>query len=233
MASAVFPEWTGEDPAALGAWNTVTLGGVTLPGVCIIDGLECAIEVDTKKGKGHDKPTSTDNGVKPAKFEIDQWINTSMWPATQDAISQINPRRVGRERAPVQIIHPIVNVLGITNVRIVGVAPKHPTARGGMHIRWRVEEWFDKPIAVKKTNKVKEAKDRAAQNAANLNEMMFDALDRNKEEARQSILDDGIDPNTGIPLDPANGTNIGNSLVLGNPNVPTPSVGRALHPLGT
>jgi hypothetical protein len=225
MASPVLPEWTGADPAAV-AFNTAVLGGVQLPGVITVDGLECAIDVDTKKAKGSDKPTSTDNGVKPAKFELDQWINTSMWPATQVAIAQINPRRVGRERSPVQIVHPLVNLLEITNVRIISVAPKHPTARGGMHIRWRLEEWFDKPVAVKK-KKEKPVEAVIADNAANLGnthpEVLLDeakraALRTVQRDASHDMHDEELDPNTGKPLSPSDQDNVKNSMFVGNPN---------------
>jgi hypothetical protein len=83
MASAEFPEWTGADPAA-SAWNTVTLGGVQLPGICTIDGLECAINVDTKKAKGAEKPSSTDQGREASEVRdrsVDQYEHVARYPA--------------------------------------------------------------------------------------------------------------------------------------------------------
>lgn len=218
MSSIIYPEWTGADPAS-GAWNTCTLGGVTLPGICKIEEVPCAVRVDTKTAKGADSPTSTDNGIESSKFIIDQWINASMWPATQLAIGQINPRRPGRERAPVQIVHPQANVTGIASVRITKLIVRAPTARGGMHLLWHVEEWFDKPKAVAKpkTNKAVEAKNNAAYNAVNLDQMRVEALERNRKEALKDMNDSLLD-DAGKPLSPSDPSNLKQSMFVGNPN---------------
>lgn len=223
--SSSLPEWTGADPAAA-AWDTVVLGGTQLPGFCTVDGLECGKDVDTKKAKGADRPTSTDNGLKPAKFEINQWINTSMWPATQVAMAKLNPRRAGAPREPVQILHPLTTFVEITNVRIISVAPKHPTARGGMHILWKLEEWFDKPKAVAKPkNKPIEAV--IADNAANLGnthpEALLDAariaaLKSARRDGAQDMSEQDLDPNTGLPLSPSNTDNLKKSMFVDNAN---------------
>jgi hypothetical protein len=219
MASPEFPEWTGADPAS-SAWDTVVLGGVQLPGICTIDGLECAVDVDTKKAKGAERPTSTDNGVKPAKFEIDQWINAKQWPATQLAIAQINPRRLRVERKPVQCVNPLVNVAGITNVRIISFAPKHPTARGGMHIRWKIEEWFDKPVAVKKSKTQPQPIPAIPQhsNALSLDDARVAALQDTRIGALHDMSAEDLDPNTGLPLSPTDPKNVQQTMLLGNPN---------------
>lgn len=209
MASLIYPEWTGADSAAKD-WDTVYLGGVIIPGTVRIDGLECGIDRDTKKAKGSDKPTSTDNGVKPAKFEIDVWLNSKQWVEWQSVVDAFNPRRPGRERAPLQIKHPVVNHIGIENVAVISLAPQHPTARGGMHIKIRVEEWFDKPVAVKKPTATKPipAQNNAAYNAANLDQMRVDALNRNRADALKQMSEDGIDPNNQKPLSPSDTSNL-------------------------
>lgn len=215
MAAPIFPGWTGVDPDSA-AWDTVVLGGVQLPGICRIDGLECGINVDTKHAKGAEKPTSVDQGVKPAKFEIDQWINTSQWPAAQNAIAQINPRRLRVERKPVQIVNPLINVLGITDVRIVVCAPKHPTARGGMHIHWKIEEWFDKPVAVKKAT-AKQAVPAAPVSNPDVDPRVA-ALADTRASALRDMSSEDIDPNTGLPKSPTDPANVQQTMLLGNPN---------------
>jgi hypothetical protein len=233
MASIVYPEWTGADPAS-SAWNTVILGNVQLVGICEIDEVPCAIRVDTKHAKKADKPTSEDLGIEQSKFIINQWINTSMWPAAQLAIAQLNPRRPGHERSPVQIVNPQVNVTGIQNVRITKLIVKKPTARGGMRILWHIEEWFDKPVAVKEKKKPIEAIIEA--NAANLGnthpEVLLDearraALRTSRRDRDADMQDEQLDPNTGKPLSPTDPGNLGPTMFIGNPNVD------AFPPLGT
>jgi hypothetical protein len=198
-----------------------------LPGICTVDGLECAIDVDTKKAKGADAPHSTDNGVKPAKFEINVWMNTSHHAAWQTALPQINPRRLGKDRPPLAITHPTPNELGIMNIRIIAIAPKHPTARGGRHVLIRVEEWFDKPKAVAKPkNKPVEAV--IADNAANLGsthpEVLVDearraALKSARRDGLEDMSEENLDPNTGKPLSPSDPSNVRESMFVANPNL--------------
>lgn len=155
MAELEFPTWTGSGGPGDAAWRTVILGDVALPGICTVSGLECGVDIDTKKAKGHDAPTSKDNGVEASKFWIEVWLTESTWPLWLAVVDKIHPRRPGRERAAVEIKHPEPNVLGITHVRILKVSGTPPTARGGKKYRIDVVEYFAEPKAVKDTGKVK------------------------------------------------------------------------------
>jgi hypothetical protein len=143
-----------------------------------------------------------------------------MWPATQLAIAQINPRRLRVERKPVQVVNPLVNVTGITDVRIVSIAPKHPTARGGMHIRWKIEEWFDKPVAVKKSATAPKPIPAIPQhsNALSLDDARVAALQDTRISALHDMSSEDLDPNTAQPLSPTDPKNIHQAALLGNPN---------------
>lgn len=159
--STVFPGWSGAGGTADAAWRQVVLGDVFLPGVCTINGLQCGIDVDTKKGKGHDRPHSTDNGVDASKFSIEVWLTERDWDAWLAVVDKINPRVV-RQRAPFEIIHPEPNSLGITHVRVVSLTGTAPTARGGKKYRIDVVEWFDAPPVAVNKGKADKAKDAQA-----------------------------------------------------------------------
>jgi hypothetical protein len=154
MASE-FPGWSGAGGTFDAAWRTVVLGDVVLPGVCTVNGLGCGVDIDTKKAKGQDCPTSKDNGVDASKFSIEVWLTERDWPRWVEVVGRIHPRRPGRERAAVEIQHPEPNVLGITHVRILAIHGFAPTAKGGKKYRIDVVEYFDAPKPVKDTKKVK------------------------------------------------------------------------------
>jgi hypothetical protein len=150
--SETFPGWSGAGGTQDAAWRQVVLGDVFLPGVCTVNGLECGVDIDTKKGKGHDRPHSTDNGVNASKFNIEVWLTEKDWEYWTSIVDKINPR-MNRQRGPLEIIHPEPNALGITHVRILSLSGSAPTARGGKKFRIDVVEWFDAPpIPVKGAN---------------------------------------------------------------------------------
>jgi hypothetical protein len=151
--TGAIPGWTGSEIGKVNPWNTAVLGTVNVPGVVTVEDLEVGIDIDTKRSKGKDKPTSTDNGLRPARFKLRVWLNESMWLAWQLVSPNFQPRRPGRERQPLTIIRPEVNHLGIHEVRIAGIKMDAPTAKGGLVIKILCEEWFDKPVETKKTGK--------------------------------------------------------------------------------
>jgi hypothetical protein len=149
-SSSEQPGWTGAGGPADAAWNTVQLGDVVLPGVCMVSGFDAGQDVDVKKQKGSDGATLEDNGKDPAEGKIEILITEALWPAWQKIIPRIHPRAPGASRAPREIIHPKPNILGIRDVYVKKIGIEGPTARGGMKIVLDVIEWFPKPKAVKK-----------------------------------------------------------------------------------
>jgi len=204
------PGWTGADSGA-GDWNTAILGDVILPGIVTVEDLEVGIDIDTKKARGAECPTSTDNGLRPSKFKLRVWLNERTWPEWQTVAPSIQPRRPGRERQPLQIIHPLINHLGITEVRISGIRADQPTARGGLVFKIHCEEWFDKPKPVAKNDKPIPADlagqaTTAARDAADLtSKEARGAADRQAD--RDSIQRD-LDRVTGKPLAPDDPVNM-------------------------
>lgn len=148
--SNAFPTWSGVGGTADDAWNTVILGDVTIPGVCSVKGLSGGLQAHTRRKRGKDFATSRDLGVKPSKFSIETILTEDDWPAWVEVVAKINPRTVGRVRQPREIVHPDVNLFGITQVRIVDIHSEPPTARGGKKYTIDVEEWFDEDKDIKK-----------------------------------------------------------------------------------
>lgn len=173
-ATLQIPAWVDDESS--GDWNTAVLGDAIIPGIVSVEDLEVGIDVDHKKAHGSERPTSTDNGLRPSKWKLRVHLNKSMWPDFQIAAQSFQPRRPGRERQPLQIIRPEVNFLGITECRVSGIKLNSPTAKGGMVIHIMCEEWFDKPVAVKK-------KESAAIPANGLPIANSDALDRARVHA--------------------------------------------------
>jgi hypothetical protein len=148
---ATIPGWTGAGGEADKAWNTVYLGDVQIPGMCTVNGLSVAVNVDTKTAKGSDQPTSTDNGAKASEFTIDVQLKPEHWPEWQRVLPTFNPRRSPRK--PLSVVHPDVNHFQIEHVRVLRIESRAPSAVGGKRFTITCQEWFDAPKPVKKVNK--------------------------------------------------------------------------------
>jgi hypothetical protein len=148
-----FPTWGHTGQGEEVAWDMVGLGSDYLPGIWTIEGLDVGIDCDTKKAKGADGPTSTDNGVRAQPFQIVGKLKASDWPPYCAVFPNFNPRRPGRERQPLPIVHPLTALHGITHVRVLSIKTEAPTARSGMQIEITVVEWFEKAKAAKKANR--------------------------------------------------------------------------------
>jgi hypothetical protein len=155
--SQEFPSWVSDNYLDAQSWNQVALGDVYLPGLCSIEGLDVGIDVDHKKKKGSDQPKSDDQGIRPSRFAIKVWLTAKDWPLWLDVLPTFHPRRPGRARQPVEIVHPDPNSLGIKFVRVVSIKPGQSTAKGGKVIQIECIEWFDTPADTKKNNKAKVA----------------------------------------------------------------------------
>lgn len=191
------PDWTVSSD-----WNSPVLGEVKLPGFWSVQGLKVAIEVQTKKAKGSDQATSKDLGVEPSKFKLVGEMNTSHLAAWEGAIAQINPRRPGRERAPVGILHPLTGMYGIVAVRVVAIEGDQPKAGKPWVVTIHLEEWFDAPKETKSTKKLQPPAGRGSMTnreaaAALLSERMArEALDRSRRDGLKDLSAMPDDPET-------------------------------------
>ncbi len=191
------PDWTVSPD-----WNSPILGEVKLPGFWSVQGLEVAIEEQVKKAKGSDQPTSKDLGVEQSKFKLVGEMNTSHLAAFEGVLGQINPRRPGRERAPVGIIHPLVNLFGITAIRIGKISTDQPKAGKPWVVTIGVAEWFDAPKETKDVKKLQppagrgSMTNREASNVLLMDQMARDAYERNRQEGQKDMASMPDNPET-------------------------------------
>ncbi len=87
---------------APGAWETLSLGGVTLPGLAFVSG-RVARKMDTRSRAGADGATVRDRGYEPAQIEI----HVKVWTAEQleqleQILATIHPRNVVQPTTPNQ-----------------------------------------------------------------------------------------------------------------------------------
>lgn len=151
------PGWTGDGGSADSAWNRVQLGPYVVPGICTITGLAVGQDLDVKKQKGKDGAVMEDNGLEPAKFNIEVQINEALWPMFQEILPRIDPRRAGASRSPLEIVHPLTDILNIREIVIKRVIPTSPTASRGMKWVFECLQWFPAPKPKKTTTKPKDA----------------------------------------------------------------------------
>jgi hypothetical protein len=181
-------------------WDTCLLGDVIIPGIVSTSGLKCGVDVDTKKAKGADLPTSTDNGIKANRFKLHVWLTASQYAEWRAVLPTFNPLRPGRARQPLGIIRPDVNELGIRNVRVIEIESEAPTARGGKRYTIEVEPWFDAPKAVPKKKEVP----KPANPIGSINTVVLqDVRSRAVQGALSEMSGNNIDPVTGKSVDPS------------------------------
>lgn len=215
-----------ETAASEADWFTATLGGVNIPGVVTIQNLKVGIDCDTKKSKGDDQPTSTDNGLDAATFEVRVWMNSQHFAAWQAVLPHFNPRRPGRQRSPLEILHPMTDELGIRYVRVLHIESEQPTGAKGWIRILKCQEWFDKPKPIKKGIKPEDARqypnvsEAIALGGNTLGTVgLKDAVGRDIVGPRgaQDVLNNSeTDPNTLKSLDPASEESVLGSVFGGD-----------------
>ncbi|RPH55617.1 MAG: hypothetical protein EHM89_16825 [Acidobacteria bacterium] len=218
MAAAQIPGFDST-PAAEADWFTAILGGAILPGIVTVEKLKVGIDCDTKKAKGSDQPTSSDNGLDPAKFAIRVWMNSAHYAEWQQVLPHFNPRRPGRDRAPCEFLHPMTYELGISNVRVISIESEQPSGRHGFVRVINVEEWFDKSKAVPKKSQSK-IRPQDAFDYKHVSEAIAvgggnaGTVGLWGAGVRQNQLSTGeeVDPNTFQPLDPGSEESIENTM---------------------
>lgn len=142
MANA-FPAWNNPDDPSDARWDTVLLGDVFLPGVSSIENLEVGRDIDVQKRRKKEKARIRDNGLSPVAFDIVCEITHREWPMFVAIYPKLEPRREGAVRTPMQIVHPLVNLMGVKDIYIHKISIPKPSARNGMKITIRCAEWFE------------------------------------------------------------------------------------------
>jgi hypothetical protein len=156
------PYWADNNPAEAAAWNTVRLGSVQLPGVCVVKAKK-GRDVDLKKAKGLDGYGMTDNGASPGKVTIDVTLTSrDDWSKWQKIRPLIDPNRPGATRNPMEIKHPETEDRNIRNIYVDDIEGEPPSARAGKKFRISCTEWFPKTQTSKGAKKDSKALPAAA-----------------------------------------------------------------------
>lgn len=121
-----------DDPAL---WNRFVLNGAEVPGVATVD-CSKGRKLDSKSAPGSDGARIIDKGMAPAKFKVTLlfWTN-SHWDTMQQLIRENLPSTSATGRAPVDVSHPTLTVLGIDKAYIEKIdAPKTSNVSGAMQV---------------------------------------------------------------------------------------------------
>jgi hypothetical protein len=104
------------------SWDRVILGGLTLPGLCKVEGLKSPARWDIKEAPGTDGATETYKGYTPASLTIRVTIWTEeQWMTIQPMIEALRPRPGKQTPKPFDIVHPATAARGIRSVIVMDV----------------------------------------------------------------------------------------------------------------
>lgn len=149
-------------------WNGLILGSNQFPGVWSVEGVS-ERELEVKPRKGADLARVRDRGYKNAPLTLVGSIATKEdWDSMQPVIRSIHPRKKGKDRDPLQIIHPAAAYLGVNHVYVQRIHTPRALPNGLVELRIEVLEWSNEPKKLKKrTGKPDPAASASAQRRAN------------------------------------------------------------------
>jgi len=135
------PPFWDDDP---GSWDTAVLGGVTLPGLARIDGLDLGARWDIKEAPGTDGASETYQGYTPAPFNLvlRMW-SRSQWLAFLPLAKRFRPKPGRASPEPVDVVHPELLVWGISRVIIRKIKPRK--LAGEYEVAFDLFEYFPQP----------------------------------------------------------------------------------------
>lgn len=116
------PPFWHDDPES---WDTAIVGGVALPGLARIDGLELASKWDVKEAPGTDGATETYQGYTPAAFQIflRMW-EREQWRAFLKLVPRLRPKPGKNTPDAVDVVHPELSAWGISRAIVRKIKPK-------------------------------------------------------------------------------------------------------------
>jgi hypothetical protein len=116
------PPFWNDDPES---WDTAIVGGVALPGLARIDGLELASKWDVKEAPGTDGATETYQGYTPAAFQIflRMW-EREQWRAFLKLVPRLRPKPGKNTPDAVDVVHPELSAWGISRAIVRKIKPK-------------------------------------------------------------------------------------------------------------
>lgn len=133
------PNWFEQSDA----WDAVVIQGFPLPGLSTATATT-GRKIDVRSVRGKDGARIRDGGYQPAKIEVECIVwDTNDLQVLSEAIEALQPRG-GTARTPIQIQHPALAAIGISQVYVETItAPK--LERGKLVTKFTFLEWTEQP----------------------------------------------------------------------------------------
>ena len=146
-------------------WNGLVLGRNAFPGVWSVEGVS-ERDLEVKPRKGADLARVRDRGYKNTPLMLAGTIaNSEEWEIMQPIIREIHPRKKGKDRNALQIVHPGAAYLGVDYVYVQRVHAPRAMPNGIIELRIEVLEWSNTPKKLKKRKGNPERANQAARDA--------------------------------------------------------------------
>lgn len=139
-----------------GQWDELWLGSagelVKFPGIWSVSGSGIQRKIDEKNAKGNSKAKIKDEGDKAGKITLEGilWSN-ELVEEFERLLAMVHPRQTGGPKSPLDIYHPLTELLGIKQLYVHGIpVPRHDKKQGILTVRFDVTEWIPEPKKDKK-----------------------------------------------------------------------------------
>jgi len=129
------------------SWDELWLGGTKFPGIATVGGPGIKRKLDIKNAKGSAGASMEDEGDELGQINISLLLTTDAQKDEFVALMpDISPRRKGGPKSPLEIVHPLANVLGIVNIYIDSVPIfDHDKRAATLTVNLHAYEWVPKP----------------------------------------------------------------------------------------
>lgn len=148
--AATQPFWDGTGGIADLAWETCWIGNHYIPGLITVHWTSPPRRrIEKKPIKGADGTRVTDQGDELAAFTVRSEIySPSQWEELQLVIPVIWTPKSGGTRAPLTVMHPVPNVVGIQDVYLESVIVRQPQNQI-MVVEFKCLEYKPNPVVIK------------------------------------------------------------------------------------
>jgi hypothetical protein len=139
VSGAVFFE---DDPKP---YYAIRLGGVELPGVAKVEGLDCEHKWDIKEARGLSGATMTWQGYVPAPFDITVkfWEREQFDAWKNSLLKKFLPGPSAKTPAPLDVVHPLTAMANVT--RIIIRKGSLTFDEQSFTVKFSCTQWFPQP----------------------------------------------------------------------------------------
>ena len=172
------PDWLSTSD-----WDVLFLAGNRMPGVARVS-ITMKGGLDVKKPKKGKKAKVQDEGIHPARIEIELELQSDELEEFERAIPDLRPRSKDGSRNPIDISHPNARLWGVNAVMVDDIKSPHPETGGTLTIQISCIEWVAK---VKKNGKQKDKPKGTEEDGWNV-QPLIDALSPAQRKAAAAAI---------------------------------------------